>query len=315
MSEKVQNIVYAPLGLFLHAVALLPLRALYAFADFLFFVVYYLLRYRRSIALKNIRDSFPEKSDLKCRKICRDFYRHFADYFVETIKLLHISDDEMRRRMEFRNVEFIDECLDSGRSAVVYLGHYGNWEWVTSITLWSRHTDRSKVLFTQVYRPLNNQWFDRFFLRLRGRFHSVGFPKKTVFRSLLTLKRDGILSVTGFMSDQHPSINDQDHVVRFLNHDTALITGTEILARRLDNEVLYFDVAKPSRGHYVCTIRKIATDPNAVHPFYITDRYARLLQDDIVSDPSIWLWTHNRWKHKVKSASPLSDVDKEIENE
>jgi Kdo2-lipid IVA lauroyltransferase/acyltransferase len=166
-----------------------------------------------------------------------------------------------------------------------------------------------------VYRPLNNQWFDRFFLRLRGRFHSVCFPKKTVFRSLLTLKRDGILSVTGFMSDQHPSINDQDHVVRFLNHDTALITGTEILARRLDSEVLYFDVTKPSRGHYVCTIRKIAADPNAVHPFYITDRYARLLQADIVSDPSIWLWTHNRWKHSVKSASPLSDVDKEIENE
>lgn len=291
------NIKYFPVFILLHAVALLPLRILYIFSDIIFFLLYYVIRYRLKIVIKNIRESFPEKSTEEQAKIIKNFYRHFADYCVETIKILHISDSNVKRLMEFENIEAFDKILDKGRSMIIYAGHYGNWEYLTSVTLWTRH-HYNDVTFGQLYRPLKNKWFDSFFLRLRARFNSVGLAKKTAFKDLILMKRSGKQCAIGFIADQHPSGNDTNHIIRFLNHDTAFITGSEVLARKLDFDAVYFDVEKISRGHYKTTIRIIAINPNQEKPLLITDKYAKMLETSILRNPSLWLWSHNRWKHK-----------------
>ncbi|MEF9924459.1 MAG: lysophospholipid acyltransferase family protein [Muribaculaceae bacterium] len=293
------NIIYFPLNVLLHATALLPFWALYRISDFLYFVIFHVVRYRVKIVRKNVSESFPEKSEKDISLIVKDFYRHFADFFVETIKLLHISDEEMRRRMIFEGVEIIDEGFDKGRSMMMLAGHYGNWEYITSLTLWSRHSNDDKCVFAQIYRPLRNKWFDTFFLHLRGRFNSCCFTKKSAFRDLIKLKQKGICSITGFISDQHPSGSDVNHVMKFLNHDTAFITGSETIARKLDLDTLYFDLEKIKRGYYKITIRKILFNPTENQSISITDCYATFLEASIKRDPSLWLWTHNRWKHKV----------------
>lgn len=286
--------------------ARLPFRILYCISDFIYFVLFYVVGYRRKIAMKNIADSFPEKSQKECKAILRKFYRNFADYFVETIKLAHISDGEMKRRMEFIGIEEIDKAFDEGRSIALYFSHCGNWEWAPSITLWSKHKPSDKLVFAQVYRPLKNHWFDQYFLHLRSRFGSVSFDKKMVFRDLVKLKRDNIQSITGFMSDQKPSHGDAGHIMMFLNHPTAIITGTEMLARRLNLAVYYWDVDKPSRGHYRLTVRHITSKPDEMPMFSITDIYGHMLEETIRRDPSIWLWTHKRWKNPVEMPKEIS---------
>lgn len=298
MNRQMENIVYAPLGAFLHLIALLPFWALYALSDVIYFAVFHIVGYRKRVVWNNMRESFPEKNDAEVKKTMKAFYHFLADYIVETIKLLHISDDEMRRRFVFHNVELIDRCFDDKRSIVIYAAHYGNWEWLPSVTLWSRHDFRNEI-FAQVYRPLKNEWFDAFFLKLRGRFNSLSFTKKSVFRDLIRLKHDGKLSITGFMSDQHPSLNDDGYLTRFLNHDTAMITGTETLARRLDFAVLYFEITRSKRGYYDCTVKEVSMNPKDEPVGAITGKYARMLEVQIHRQPEIWLWTHKRWKHKV----------------
>ena len=233
-------------------------------------------------------------------KIARKFYRNFADYIVETIKLNHISDEEIKRRMVFKNMDIIDRLFDEKRSIVAYFSHCGNWEWVPSITLWSRHTTGKDVEFCQVYRPLKNKWYDEYMLRLRSRFNSLSFKKKTVLRDLLLLRRREMPSITGFMSDQKPSKGDESHIVKFLNHPSAVITGTEQVARKLDMAVVYFDMHKLSRGYYELEVKLITDNTSTMEPMAITDAYVKLLEETIKRNPSIWLWTHNRWKHKVK---------------
>ena len=88
--------------------------------------------YRRKIVHKNLKESFPEKNEEEICRIERRFYHFFADYFVETIKLLHVSDDEIRRRLVFHDVDIIDRYLDEGRSILIYAAHYANWEWLPS---------------------------------------------------------------------------------------------------------------------------------------------------------------------------------------
>ena len=136
---------------------------LYLHADVIYFIVYFLIGYRKKEVRQNLAECFPDKSDEERKAIEKEFFRHFADYFVETIKLLHISDEAMRKRMVFKNAEIIDKAFDAGQSIVLYAAHYGNWEWVTSVTLWfdsERHRD---AVQGQVYHPLENEWFDQFF--------------------------------------------------------------------------------------------------------------------------------------------------------
>lgn len=296
----IRKIGYGILDGIVHALARLPLRCLYLIADVLFLLIFYVVRYRRKVVAKNMSDSFPELSEDKRRRIIRDFYRNLADYIVETIKLLHISDHEIRRRMVFEGVDMIDGLFERGRSIAAYFSHCGNWEWAPSVTLWSRFKADEDAAFCQVYRPLRNEWFDSFMLRLRSRFNPRSFPKKTVFRDLILLRREGRPSITGFMSDQKPSHGDAVHVVRFLNHPTAMITGTEAVARRLDLAAIYWDMEKLSRGHYKITCRLMSDDVRSMPEYALTDAYARMLETTIRRNPSIWLWTHKRWKHPVK---------------
>lgn len=291
---------YTPLGWLLDAISRLPFGILYIISDLLYVIVYHIARYRRDVVSGNIRDSFPEKTEAERKQIIKEFYRHFTDYFVETIKLAHVSDSEMKRRMEFVGTDMIDRYFDEGRSLAMYFSHCGNWEWAPSITLWTRHKPSEQTVFAQVYRPLTNPWFDAYFLKLRSRFGSVSYDKRLVFRDLLRLKRDGKLSITGFMSDQKPSHNDTVHVVKFLNHPTAIITGTETIVRKLDLVAIYWDMEKVKRGHYRITARLISDNAAAMPQFEITDTYTRMLETTILRQPSIWLWSHRRWKNKVQ---------------
>lgn len=293
-----------PLFWLLKAFACLPFPVLYLISDGLFLLIYHVVRYRRRIVDRNLADSFPEKSPAELRAIAKQFYRNFADYIVETLKLLHISDAEISRRMTFSGFEAADEIIRSGRSVLVYFSHTGNWEWAPSITLHEPEIVAGRAIGVQVYRPLSNAWIDTLMLYIRGRFGAISYRKKTVFRDLLMLRRDSILCFAGFMSDQKPSHGDAIHVVNFLNHPTAIITGTETVARRLDMGVIYWDMTKPSRGHYHIHCRLITADCKSMPEGSITDAYASLLQATIRREPPIWLWTHNRWKNPVSLPTP-----------
>lgn len=287
----------------LYALALLPMRVLYVLSDFLYLIVYHVARYRRKLVRENLAACFPDKNETDRRDIEKKFYRNFTDYIVETVKLLHISDAEIKRRMQFENIELIDRLTAEGRSVVVYFSHCGNWEWATSMTLHVRHDADSPVEYCQVYRPLRSEITDRLMLRLRSRFGSLSFPKSSVLRDLIKLRRNGVTSVTGFMSDQKPSHGDPTVVTTLLNRPTAMISGTETLARKLDMAVIYWDMEKPSRGRYRLTCRLICENPADMPEHSITLSYAAMLQETIERNPSIWLWTHNRWKYPVQLPS------------
>lgn len=293
--ETLQNIFLAPLGLTLRSVAHLPLRVLFILSDLLYLLVYHVVRYRRHMVRKNLQNSFPHESEHYRRRIERRFYRHFCDYFFETIKLLHISDRQMRRRMQFVDAELLESALNSGRSVIMMLGHYGNWEYISSISLW---VDTPNARLGQIYRPLKNKWFDRLFLEIRSRFGLTCIPKANTLRDLLSVRASGRQSGTGFIADQTPSPANIHHWITFLNQDTPVLTGGETIAKKLDMAVMYFDVEKIKRGYYRATIKKIELDPRSCPDFEITDRYMALMEETIRRAPEYWLWTHNRWKHR-----------------
>ena len=218
---------------------------------------------------------------------------------VETVKLLHVSDEEMRARFTFEGVEIIDGFMKQGRSVAAYFSHTFNWEWAPSVTLWSALAPDRDAAFCQVYRPLRDKAMDALMLRIRGRFGARSLPKKNTLRALLALRRDKMPSVTGFMSDQKPSHGDPAYITTFLSHPTAFITGTETLARRLGMAAVYWDIARVGRGRYHLTVRSLSGDVASTEPMAVTAEYVRLLEATIRRDPANWLWSHKRWKIPV----------------
>lgn len=283
--------------------ARLPMGVLYAFSDIGYLLLRYVVRYRLRTVRANLAASFPDKSRSELRRIERGFYRHFADNAVESVKMLHISADEMRRRMRFENVELIDRLFGEGRDIVAYFSHCGNWEWATSVALNTRTRSGSEADYGFVYRPLKEKLFDAMMLEVRTRFGASAYPKATVFRELIRLRRSGKRFITGFMSDQKPSHGDPTQVLMFLNHPTAMITGTETVARKLDTAVIYWDMRRERRGYYVIDCKLVAPSAAAEMPGAVTAEYARLLQQTIERQPSMWLWTHKRWKNPVNMST------------
>ena len=272
--------------------SLLPLRIHYVLSDLLYVVVYYLLNYRRKIVRKNICESFPEKSASELLTIERSFYHWFCDYLVESVKLLTMSERQMRHRLVFKNTDKISEMVNKGQSCAVYLGHYCNWEWITSLPLWV--TPQAQC--GQIYHVIENQQLDRLFLKLRQRFGAVCIPMAETLRRIIKFRQEKRPVVIGYISDQVPFWNNIHHWCQFLNHDTPVLTGTERLARQTGHAVFYMDVRRVRRGYYEAEFQLITREPRQLAEYELTDEYFRRLEQSIRRDPACYLWSHNRWK-------------------
>lgn len=272
--------------------SLLPMRVHYFLADILYVIVYHVVGYRKAVVRGNLTSSFPEKSLEEIKTIEKGFYHWFCDYIAETIKLLSISEDNIKRRMRFEGMDEINEWVKQGKSVTVYLGHYCNWEWVTSLGL-HLHSEGTAA---QLYHPLENKLMDRLFLHLRERFGAHSLPMKEAFKILADWQKEGRYSVTGYISDQGPGYDTMHYWPWFLNHDTPAYTGAERIARILDTPVYYFDILRPKRGYYVVKAVKICDNPKELPKFAITEKYYKLLEASIRRAPSYWLWSHKRWK-------------------
>ena len=273
--------------------ALLPMRALYVLSDILYVLVYRIIRYRVKVVHKNLTNSFPEKSEAELLKLERVFYHHFADYIVETIKLAHISLEELQRRAYLRNPELVDQLMAEGHTCFILLmGHYGNWEWFSGST--SRFKD-SRIY--QIYRPLSNKAFDQLFIHLRTQFGSYGIKKQDTVREVIQLKKDKTPCVVIFIADQTPSRNNLHYWTTFLNQASAILPGPERLAKKLNLPVIFLDTKQVKRGYYTVDMKLLTDHPKDTPDNWITEQYARLMEKCILRNPAGWLWTHKRWKY------------------
>lgn len=277
---------------FIYLISLLPFRLLYAVSDVMAWLAYDVIKYRRRVVSENLRSSFPEKSPQELRRIEKKFYKFLGDYFIETIKLASMSEEKMKRHMVVENPEEINDATAKGQSYSLYLGHYCNWEWVSSLPIWSTVNE---AYFQQLYHPLENKVFDRMMTRLRTRFGAHNIPMNDIMPNIVRLKKEGVPTVTGYIADQAPGLNI--HLfLSFLNHETGVYTGAERISKFLNAKVGYAHITRPRRGYYRLRIIPICDDARREEIFEISRRYFELLENNIREAPQYWLWSHRRWK-------------------
>lgn len=278
-------------------ITLLPLRVLYLFSDLLFPLACYFPGYRRKVVAENLKNAFPEKSKKERSVIQRRFYRHFCDLAVEILKLTHMSNKQLMRRMAINDKELMDRLYNDGRDVAVVLGHYGNWEW-TSIM--PRYTDLRNV---PIYKPLNNKHFDWFMLSLRTRNSCDPVPMSMVVREIIRNRKAKRPAMYGFISDQTPARAEIRYRTEFLNQDTPVFLGTEKIASKYDMAVVFMNIQKVRRGYYTMTPELLFEHAAGQPEYLITDTHVKRLEEIIREKPEYWLWSHRRWKYKREEAN------------
>ena len=283
---------YHLLYFFLKLLSYIPFRVMYVISDVLYVLIYYIFRYRRAIVRKNLMESFPEKSSCEIIDIEKKFYRFFADNLLETCKMTTISREEMGRRMKFTNMETFNAVQREGKSVALYMGHFGNWEWCSSMPLYFEKGTTS----AEIYHKLRNESMDRLMMRNRERMGAMCVEMRKTARYINEQAKAGSTCVVGFIADQLPTWNSMHFFVPFLHRDTAVFTGAEQIGRRVGAAYFFADISRPRRGYYECTFRRMEAPQPPRGEYDMTALFMELLERKIREVPQYWLWTHKRWK-------------------
>lgn len=212
---------------------------------------------------------------------------------METIKLLHVSDEEMRRRVVLQGTEVVERIADDKHPIILFLGHYGNWEWVPALTL---SLSKPRIM-GDLYKPLRQKMMNRLMLRIRSRFTTIDIVHRTAYRTLLKMKREYESFMIGFIADQRPLGRAIYHWTEFLGQNTAFMAGGETIGNRIGAKYVYLDVERTGRGHYLLTFKEmVISDDDKNQEFPYTRLFYRMLEQSIRRAPAYWLWSHNRWK-------------------
>lgn len=277
--------------LLLKPLSLLPLPVLHVISDGLYLIVYRLVGYRKKVVRTNIENSFPEKSPQEVQQMVRGFYRHFCDLLIESIKTFSISEEEAVRRCPAANTDIFERLYNEGRSFIFVGGHYANWE-LFAVAAAAIIPHQMGAL----YAPLSNPFFDKLIQKTRGKTGLRLFPKNEP-DVMFEMMRSGP-SAFIFGADQSPSSTKKKaHWTTFLNQDTPVMLGTEKFAKKYDLPVVFGGIYRISRGYYQFKSTMLTETPRATAEFEITEMHTRILEEQILTDPQYYLWTHKRWKH------------------
>ena len=271
--------------------AKLPLGVLYLLSDIAYPIIYYIIRYRRRLVRENLRCSFPEKSVEEILSIEKKFYRNLCDVFIEAFKCLNISDQEMLRRVEIRGCELPERIASEGKNVFMLLGHLGCWEWYQEVCVRYKAPKKS----CEIYKQIENPYFASLMHEIRSRWNTTQIEMAQTVRTLLQWHAEGEPFLCGFIQDQRPNKKAKDGIM-FLNQQTWYIPGAEEIARKVNAELVYLDVEKPSRGHYRLTFREMIPNEEEANSRYpLSQNFWHKMEQTIQRQPELWLWSHNRW--------------------
>lgn len=282
----------------------------YPVAEIIYFLLYYVTRYRVRVTRANLAESFPEKDGKELRRIERKFYRHLSQVFVDTIDLTGISAKGLRKRILFDGEEEFRAGL-MGMDFIAATSHYGSWEYFTFYAIGNE--PEREIL--GVYRPLHDEAFDLFYKRMRSRFGTIPVPRNSLLRRIVSNRQKSVPMGIGLIADQTPPRSEIDHWFDFLGRPTPFFMGTEKIACRFGMPVYFLKMEKRYRAHYTVSFEILWDGKEKLQKYELTQRYASMLEEVIRERPECWMWSHRRWKHRPEPGEPETGQERQLISE
>lgn len=272
-----------------YLLSLLPWKVLYFIGDCFYGLVYYIIGYRKEVVMNNLSIAFPEKTEQEKKRIAKDFYHKFIDTFIETIKLLSVSKETLKKRVT-TNMHELDKLYETGQSVVLVSGHFFNWEFANlTASAFSRYP------FVGIYKQISNKAFDSLMYKLRSKFGTILISVENFRAEYANYSK--MQHAIGLIADQNPTNPLYGAWYPFFGKMVPFLKGPEKTAKSLDAAIALVNFYQVRRGYYNIEFKLYTTTPREIPDGEITKYLVHFVEDCIRKNPSNYLWSHRRWKH------------------
>lgn len=282
-------LVYGILYLF----SLLPFFVLYRLSELAFLILYYIAGYRKQVVMDNLRIVFPNKPEKELKKIARKFYLNLTDSFIETIKMLSMSNRQFERYISI-DLTAVNRLAAEGKSIQFQLGHQFNWEYGNWIT--ARHI---RIPWIGIYMRISNPALDKIFYNLRSKQGTILIAAQD-FKKEANDVLKGQYAI-GLVADQNPGVAWLSYWLYFFGKPTCFVSGPDKSAIRLNKAVVFITIERLKRGRYRVVPEVFTEDAGKCSKGEITRHYRDYLEERIRRQPDNYLWSHRRWKHQYEA--------------
>jgi KDO2-lipid IV(A) lauroyltransferase len=287
-----QFLIYLLVYPILWLISILPFPILYLFSDFVYFLIYRVIGYRKKTVRENIALALPHLSEQERLIIEKKSYHHLCDMFLEMIKTMSISEKEINKRFSYTNLDVYLDLEKKGKSIALMCAHYASYEWVLSMN--------NHITFKGygIYKKIANPYFDKLVKNIRAKFKAYLITTKETKSTIEENAKNGVLGIFGFASDQTPRRSNNMYWDNFMGIETPIHVGAEMLAKKYDMNVIFLKVKKVKRGYYEASFEVHSDDVKSIPDYKLSENFMRKVEQQIYEAPEFYLWTHKRWKHK-----------------
>lgn len=281
----------------LWVLSLLPFAFFHALSWGVARILFYVIGYRKEVVLQNLAIAFSDLTENERQQIAKDFYLRFTDTFLESVKMLSLTNKGALRRVTL-DLRVVEQLLAEGRSVQLMVAHQFNWEYI-NLTL----PVAFKHPFYFVYRPIGNKVMDQLFLWQRTRLggHAVSADQFAAKKEMI-FSRPAVLALG---ADQNPGRPDQALWMPFFEKPAPFFTGPAKGAIQHNAAMVMLQMERTRRGHYRFSTRLICEQPRNYSPEQLTYLYKCEVERVVKADPANYLWSHRRWRHQLKAEYKL----------
>lgn len=285
--QRVEYVAYRAVA---RAVAAMSDESVYRWGTRLGALAAKVLKKRDRLAIRNLRETFPEKSENELRRIASECWRHFGREMLQSIRTQTMTAEEVLARCDFENLELVHEATARGRGTLLMSAHFGGWE-IGGLAM--THV-LGKV--RTVARPLDNELLEADLQKLREKTGAEVVDRRKAARFLLRgLAENGFVVL---LPDQ-AVLPREGVLVPFLGRPAWTTPVPAKMALRAGATIV-FGFCRPDglrhrlRFEESIDVTQLAEDER--DPVKLTERINDELSRWIRERPELWLWMHDRWK-------------------
>jgi len=250
----------------------------------------HVLRGRDRLAMRNLAETFPEKSGAERRRIIDECWRHFGREALATIRMQHVPIEEIPSYCPFVNAHFLEDAIALGRGVVLLSAHYGAWE-IAGLAIMALVPN-----VTTVARPLDNELLERDLVRIRALTGAEVVDRQRAARPLLkALQQKGVVVL---LPDQ--AVQPREGIrVPFLGRPAWTTDAPAKMALRQQSAIVFGFCIPGTTGHRLEFEEPIRVDQlsdDERNAEALTTRINDVISRRVAARPELWLWMHDRWK-------------------
>ena len=256
----------------------------------------HILKNRDRLAMRNLGDTFPQKSKSELRSILDKCWRHFGREVLGYIRLQSLPLDEVRKRCDLVNAHLLEEGLQAGRGVILISAHFGGWE-VGGLAVMAIS---GKVV--TVARQLDNRFLEQDLQKIRALTGAKVVDRRAAARPLMKALADN--SIVVLLPDQ-AVIPREGVLAPFLGRPAWTTHAPARMAVRNNSRIVFAFCIPDGTRHrleFEEAILVDQADAGERDPVALTTRINDVISARIAARPELWLWMHDRWKGTGESS-------------